>query len=91
MGHNIECDHEDFTTDFPCNTLARTDYKPIKVDSSFGNDKDITGKLFKPAFAVSEGLVTKVLAIPVSVIEHATHIIATTGENKEKFDFFSQY
>jgi len=40
---------------------------------------------------VAEGELTKVLAIPVSVIEHATHIIATTGENKEKFDFFSQY
>ena len=91
MVDHKHCEHLPFATDFPCSTLSKTDFRAVKPDQTFGNDKDVTGKHYKPAFAMAEGAITKILAIPLSVIESAIHVIATTGENKDKFDFFSQY
>ena len=58
---------------------------------TFGNDKVITQKGFRPSYGIAEGENTKILSIPVKLIEHAIHNIANTGENKEKADFFKQF
>ena len=40
---------------------------------------------------MSEGLVTSILYVPVSKIEECIHIIANTGENLEKAQFFMKF
>ena len=58
---------------------------------TFGNDKIITNKNFRPSFGIAEGDHVKVVGIPIKSIEKSVHIIANTGENKEKFDFFKKF
>ena len=57
---------------------------------TFGNDKIITTKGWRPSFGISEGEITKILRIPVRVIEKSMKIIENSGENKEKTDLMNQ-
>ena len=59
----------EFKSDFPHDLLARPEYKRLTQDMTFGNDKIITNKGFRPSFGIAEGEITKVLEIPVKVIE----------------------
>lgn len=93
-----DCEHgntaeeeQTFHSDFPHDQLAKPEYKRILVDQTFGNDKVITNKGFRPSFGIAEGETTKILSIPLKTIERAIHIIANSGENKEKFEFFKRF
>ena len=66
----------------------KPEYKKTFKDDHFGNNKVLTGRSYKPSFGMAEGVLTKVVGIPVRLIEKSIHIIANSGENKEKFDFF---
>mmetsp|Transcript_22935 Transcript_22935/g.35342 ORF Transcript_22935/g.35342 Transcript_22935/m.35342 type:complete len:133 (+) Transcript_22935:371-769(+) len=79
---------EDFKTDFPVEQLTRTDYKKTMTNQTFGNDKIITSKNFRPSFAMAQGEMTLVLTIPVQVIDASLKLISNSGENLEKFNFF---
>lgn len=58
---------------------------------TFGNDKIVTTKGFRPSFGISAAEVTRVLAIPTNVIENAIKKLANSGENKEKTDFMRRF
>ena len=58
---------------------------------TFGNAKIITNKAFRPSYGIAEGQETKVLRMPVKVIEQSIQVLANSGENKEKSDFFNQF
>lgn len=78
-------------SDFPFVEINKFDYKPMNEKGSFGNDKIITSRGFRPSYAISVGPSTKVLEIPVRVIEDAIKKLANTGENKEKTDFMKHF
>ena len=78
-------------TDFPFDEISKFDYKSMAEPGSFGNDKIITSKGFRPSYAISVGPSTKVLEIPVRIIEDAIKKLANTGENKEKTDFMKHF
>ena len=58
---------------------------------TFGNDKIITSKNFRPSYAISISKDTKIISMPIRVVDEAIKKIANTGENKEKSDFFKHY
>jgi hypothetical protein len=70
IGENyMEFEKVKFETDFPDDESKSNDYKKLGVNDLFGNDKLITNKGFRPSFALSEGIITVVLVIPVAKIE----------------------
>lgn len=80
----------DFLTDFPSDTVSKSDFKRIKHDSTFGNNKILTNKGFRPSYAVAEGELTKIILMPLKVIQDAIVMISNSGENKIKSEFFKQ-
>jgi len=70
---------------------AKNDFKRVEVDQTFGNDKIITSKTFRPSYGMAKGEVTKVLQIPIRSIESIIRAINGEGENKKKFDFFNEF
>ena len=55
-----------FETDFPTNNYRNKEYKRVRVNQTFGNDKLVTNKGYRPSFVISEGISTVVLVIPVA-------------------------
>ena len=80
-----------FITDFPEDKYKNGDYKKIHDHHTFGNDKLITGKGYRPSFALAQGITTSVLIIPVHKIEDCIHKIANSGENLIKSNFFKKF
>ena len=62
---------KEFQSDFPHELLAKPEYKRITENGTFGNDKIITNKGFRPSFGMAEGELTKVLCIPLKLIEYS--------------------
>ena len=89
----IEKDPNDpgFVTEFPSEQFGKNDYKRILVENTFGNDKLISHKGFRPSYGMSEGEDVQVLAIPLRTIEILIKKLANTGENLEKCNFFKQF
>ena len=50
-----------FVTDFPEEKFRSGDFKRLKPNQTFGNDKLITMKGYRPSFVLAEGLCTSVL------------------------------
>ena len=61
------------------------------IGSTFGNDKIVTNKSFRPSYAMAIRPETVIVSIPVKVIEDEIKRLANTGENKEKIDFFRHF
>ena len=80
----------DFLSDFPQESLSKTDFKKIKCDQTFGNNKILTNKGFRPSFAIAEGRVIKIVKIPLKKIQDVIVQISNSGENKVKSEFFKQ-
>ena len=59
----------EFYSDFPHDLLAKPEYKRLTHDMTFGNEKIITNKGFRPSFGIAEGEIVKILEIPVKVVE----------------------
>ena len=79
-------------TDFPFENLSKSDYKLLLTPGlTFGNDKIITSKNFRPSYALSISKETKIISMPIRVVDEAIKKLANTGENKEKSDFFKHY
>lgn len=80
------------TTLFPFDQLPKTEFKAIDQPGlTFGNDKVVTARNYRPSFALSSGESTVVLEIPFRVVEDAVKKLANTGENKEKTDFMKRF
>ena len=96
---------DDIPTDFPMENekVNKADFKVLdQLGTTFGNDKLLSGKNFRPSFVRAIGNYhdveddTKVhhvcvLAMPMKVIEETLKKLSNTGENKEKTDFFTHY
>ena len=54
---------------------------------TFGNDKILTSKNFRPSFVLSLSLNTVIVSISAKDIEDSIKRIANSGENKEKTEF----
>ena len=79
-------------TDFPFESMSKADYKIVnQAGLTFGNDKIVTGKNYRPSFALSVSPETLVVAIPVKVVEDVVKRLSNSGENKEKTDFFAHF
>ena len=92
-------------TDFPFENekVNKADYKVLdELGTTFGNDKLISGKNFRPSFARAIGNYHDVeddtrvhhicvLAMPMKVIEETLKKLSNTGENKEKTDFLTHF
>lgn len=80
------------STDFPFTIVSSSDYKKLsQVGRTFGNDKIVSGKNFRPSYALSLTPQTILVTIPVKLLDEAVKRLANTGENKEKTDFFIHY
>ena len=42
-----------FLSDFPSEGYSKSDFKRLKHDQTFGNDKILTNKGFRPSFALA--------------------------------------
>lgn len=81
-----------FETDFPYEEIGKGEYKALSNEgATFGNDKTLTGKNYRPSYAIAAAPETVVVTIPVRVIEDAIKKLANTGENKKKTDFFKKF
>lgn len=81
-----------FQTDFPYEEVGKGEYKALSGEGvTFGNDKTLTGRNFRPSFALAAAPETVIVSIPVRVIEDAIKKLANTGENKKKTDFFKKF
>ena len=79
-------------TEFPYDEVSKSEMKIFNVPgSTFGNDKVVSGKSFRPSYALALGGETCVVHIPLRCIEETIKKLANTGENKEKMDFFRQF
>ena len=89
----IEVDPNDpgFVTEFPSHEFGKNDYKRIAVHNTYGNDKLISQKGFRPSHGMSEGEDVQVLAIPLKTIEGLIKKLANSGPNQEKMTFFKQF
>jgi len=65
------------------------DYKILFKREIFGNSKILTLKRYRPVYCLAQGNITKVLSIPLHVVEIAIKNVSNTGENKEKTEFFN--
>lgn len=80
------------STLFPFEQLPKSEFKAIdQPGQTFGNDKVVTARNYRPSFAMSSGETTLVLEIPYRVIEEAVKKLSNTGENKEKTDFMKRF
>ena len=61
------------------------------MNQTFGNDKVITHKGFRPSYGIAEGQEIQVLVIPLKGIEDGIKKLANSGENLEKSQFFKQF
>ena len=81
-----------FETDFPYEEVGKGEYKAVSGEgTTFGNDKTLSGRNFRPSFALTAAAETVIVTIPVRIIEDAIKKLANTGENKEKTDFFKKF
>jgi len=81
-----------FVSDFPFESLNKGDYKDLcECGDMFGNDKILSSKNFRPSYVVSGAPDTVILKFCVKIIEDTIKILANTGENKEKTDFFKEF
>ena len=72
--------------------MNKSEYKTVnEVGATFGNDKLVSGRNFRPSFVLSSAPETVIVAVPTRVLEEAIKKLANTGENKEKTDFFRQF
>lgn len=72
--------------------MNKSEYKTVnEVGATFGNDKLVSGRNFRPSFVLSSAQETVIVAVPTRVLEEAIKKLANTGENKEKTDFFRQF
>jgi hypothetical protein len=79
-------------TDFQFDEINKSDYKTLDIEgSSFGNDKLVSNRSFRPSFVISITSETVVVAIPIKIIEETIKKMSNTGENKEKIDFFRHF
>ena len=46
-------EQEDFVSDFPYDQLKKQDYLLLKEGQTFGNDRMITNKKYRPSFAIA--------------------------------------
>lgn len=82
----------EFVSDFPFEMLNKSDYKLVdEVGTTFGNDKILSARNFRPSYVVSAATDTVVLKFCVKIVEDTIKILANTGENKEKTDFFKEF
>lgn len=58
-----------FESDFPYDILTKGDYKKIIEGQTFGNNKILTSKSWRPSFVLGIGEQIKIICIPVTVIE----------------------
>ena len=64
------------------------DFKVIEtVGQTFGNDKILTSKNFRPSFVLSLSEKTVIVSVAVKDIEDTIKKLANSGENKEKTEF----
>ena len=90
--NDAEAELPAFETDFPFDEVNKSEYKTVnEVGATFGNDKLVSGRNFRPSFVLSSAQETVVVAVPTRVLEEAIKKLANTGENKEKTDFFRQF
>ncbi len=79
-------------SDYPIEEISKSEFRILDhPGNTFGNDKVISSKNFRPSFGLSCSEVTKVLQIPVRTIEEAIKKMANSGENKEKTDFMKMF
>jgi len=79
-------------TFFPYEEINKTEYKVFENEGiTFGNDKIITTKGFRPSFGIAIGDQTQILSIPVKSIEDGVKYLANSGENKEKTEFMRRF
>lgn len=79
-------------TDFPFAEINKTDFKVFDVEGmTFGNDKIVTTKGFRPSFGMTAALDTRILSVNTRIIEEAIKKLANSGENKEKTDFMKRF
>lgn len=72
--------------------MSKADYKIANEKAAtFGNDKIVTGRNYRPSFAVSVSSKTIIVTIPIRLLEDLVKKLANSGENKEKTDFFSHF
>ena len=77
---------------FPFETLPKTEYKLIDLPGlTFGNDKVVTARNYRPSFGMSCSETAVILEIPFKIIEEAVKKLSNTGENKEKTDFMKKF
>ena len=82
----------EFVSDFPFEMLNKSDYKLVdEVGTTFGNDKILSARNFRPSYVVSVSEDAVVLKFCVKIVEDTIKILANTGENKEKTDFFKEF
>ena len=55
---------------------------------TFGNNRILTSKAWRPSYVLAVGEITQVLLIPVSLLEKALKHIANSGPNLIKTQFF---
>ena len=72
---------EEFKSDFPHEGFGKNDLKKITLNHTFGNDKIITHKGFRPSYGIAEGQDVQVLVIPLKCIEDCIKKLANSGEN----------
>jgi hypothetical protein len=83
---------KEMTTEFPHDEVSKSEQKLVNTPgSTFGNDKVISGKSFRPSYAMAIEGGTCVIHIPLRCVEETIKKLSNTGENKEKIDFFKQF
>ena len=79
-------------TDFPFESISKADYKfNEQPGATFGNDKIITGKNYRPSYVLALSKKTTIVTVPVKLLEDLVKKLANSGENKEKTDFFNRF
>lgn len=81
----------DVISDFPEDSVDKKEIKKIFQDQTFGNDKILTTKSYRPSFGISIGEKTVVVGIPIREIDRSIKIISSTGENQEKTNYFKNF
>ena len=87
-----ENEHTPLLTDFPFEAISKADFRLIEEPGvTFGNDKIVTSRNYRPAYVMSISNETTILTIPVKCLEDSVKKLANSGENKEKTDFFNRF
>ena len=80
----------EYVSDFPDEILSKQDCKKVKNNVTFGNDKILTSKGFRPSYGIAQGKVTKIIKIPLKNLQDAIVKISNSSENKMKTEFFKK-